>query len=277
MYSRFVIPPLLLTVALASSLLLTSCAPKPSGEDSSSKPVLLYSYYFNAEGENRYPADGNFSEYMMELQKDFEVRVHAEPLNEETLSDVKVLLIANPNDKAVEGFPPPHHVNDSDIETLTAFVINGGGLITNHNQEKHNLETENFNRLLAQFGIQTTEDYTEAKAIELSEDTPIIGGLMWAYIIGNSIQIDSDHPASPFAIVTNDVSQEPLKGTWNAEGILMAGAEPGKGKVLVITDSGWVLNAALNGEEAGGVVIENHDNREIARKLARWAAGLVVN
>lgn len=274
MYSRSITPPLLLAAALAFSLLLTACGPKPSAENASAKPVLLYSYYFNAEGENRYPADGVFSEYMKELETDFEVRVHADPLNEETLSDVKVLLIANPNDKAVEGFPPPHHVNDSDIKTLTAFVNNGGGLITNHNQEKHNLETKNFNRLLKQFGIHTTEDYTEAKAIELSEDTPIIGGLMWAYIIGNSIQIDSDHPASPFAIVTNDVSQEPLKGTWNAEGILLAGAEPGKGRVLVITDSGWVLNAALNGEEAGGVVIENHDNREIARKLARWTAGL---
>ena len=54
----------------------------------------------------------------------------------------------------------------------------------------------------------------------------------------------------------------------------MAGAELGKGRVMVTTDSGWFLNAALNGEEAGGVVIENHDNREIARRLARWVGGM---
>ena len=48
----------------------------------------------------------------------------------------------------------------------------------------------------------------------------------------------------------------------------------GKGRVIVTTDSGWFLKAALNGEEAGGVVIENHDNREIARRLARWVGGM---
>lgn len=143
-----------------------------------------------------------------------------------------------------------------------------------HNQENHNLETVAMNRLLARFGMEVSDDYTDAKALRIPKDAPIIGGLLWAYIIGDSVQIDPSHPAAPRAIVTNDLSQKPLKGTRDAEGILLAAAEPGKGRVLVITESGWILNAALNGEEAGGVVIKNHDNREIARRLTRWVAGL---
>lgn len=264
----------LLIAALFSVLLLSGCGQTSSVEESSGKPVLLYSNYYNAEGENRYPADGNFSEIMKEFSKDFQVRVHADALTAESLSDVKVLLIANPNDKAVDGFPAPPHVNATDIETLTRYVKNGGGLITSHNQANHNLETVAMNRLLGRFGIRITDDYTGAKAIRIPGDTPVIGGLLWAYIIGDSIKIDSSHPASPHSIVTNDLSQEPLAGDDNAEGILMAGAELGKGRIMVTTDSGWFLNAALNGEEAGGVVIENNDNREIARRLARWVGSL---
>ncbi len=266
--SRFVL------AALVSMILLSGCGQKEAGEKSSGKPVFLYSNYYNAEGENRYPADGNFSEIMKEFSKDFQVRVHADALTAEALSDVQVVFIANPNDKAVDGFPSPPHVSAADIEMLTLYVENGGGLITSHNQANHNLETVAMNRLLGRFGIQITDDFTGPKAIRIPEDTPVVGGFLWAYIIGDSIKIDSTHAASPHAIVTNDLSQKPLVGEDNAEGILMAGAGLGRGRVMVTTDSGWFLNAALNGEEAGGVVIENNDNREIARRLARWVGGM---
>ena len=264
----------LILAALFSMILLSGCGQNETSEESSDKPVLLYSNYYNAEGENRYPADGNFSEIMKEFSKDFQVRVHADALTAEVLSDVKVVFIANPNDKAVDGFSAPPHVSAADIKTLTLYVKNGGGIITSHNQANHNLETVAMNRLLGSFGIRITDDFTGPKAIRIPEDTPVVGGLLWAYIIGDSIKIDSSHPASPHSIVTNDLSQKPLVGDDNAEGILMAGAELGNGRVMVTTDSGWFLNAALNGEEAGGVVIESHDNREIARRLARWVGGL---
>jgi hypothetical protein len=273
MYSRFLFPFRCLVALAASLLFLIGCGTKEAS-DSSAKPVFLYSNYYNAEGENRYPADGVFSEFMDLVGQDFEVRVNADPLTAKTLSDVKVLLIANPNDKAVEGFPAPHHVTDADIKTLTTFVTNGGGLITTHNQENHNLETVQMNRLLGRFGLTITDDYTDAKAIRIPKEAPIIGGLLWAYIIGDSVQINSSHPAKPHSIVTNDLSQKPLKGERNAKGSLLAAAEPGKGRVLVITDSGWILNAVFHEEEAGGVVIKDHDNIEIARRLTRWVGGL---
>jgi glyoxylase-like metal-dependent hydrolase (beta-lactamase superfamily II) len=64
---------------------------------SKGKPVLLYSRYYNAEGENRYLPDGAYKEVMQRLREDFEVRVHNQPLTRETLAGVSLLLIANPS------------------------------------------------------------------------------------------------------------------------------------------------------------------------------------
>jgi hypothetical protein len=52
----------------------------------------------------------------------------------------------------------------------------------------------------------------------------------------------------------------------------MASAEPGRGRVIVVTDAGWLANFALNEEGVGGVAIKGQDNWEICRRLARWAA-----
>ena len=82
----------LLVVSALLSLLVAS------NSLAAEKPVFLYSQYFNAPGENRYPAGGNYSQAMDALRKEFTVRTNAEPLNAQTLADVKVLLIANPND-----------------------------------------------------------------------------------------------------------------------------------------------------------------------------------
>lgn len=64
------------------------------------KPVLLYSRYFNALGETRYQPDGNYKEVLTRLRGEFEVRIHAEPLNAKSLAGVNAVLIANPSDKA---------------------------------------------------------------------------------------------------------------------------------------------------------------------------------
>src|SRR5712691_221136 len=74
------------------------------------KPVLLYSRYFNAVGEARYQPDGTYKEILTRLRDEFDVRVHSQPLNVQTLAGVHVLLIANPSDKAVGTNPPPAHI-----------------------------------------------------------------------------------------------------------------------------------------------------------------------
>ena len=157
---------------------------------------------------------------------------------------------------------------------LTEFVGQGGGLIVSGNQENHNLEVEDMNKLLAQFGIQATNLYTDAKKLVLPKETPVIGGLRWAYYTGNLLLLDPTHPAKPRVLVMNDLNQKPPKGTRDQAGCLLAAAEPGRGRVVVVTDSGWLADWAFNEEGIGGVAIKGQDNWEIFRRLTRWAAHL---
>ena len=208
------------------------------------------------------------------MREDFYVRVNNQPLTRESLKGVKLLMIVNPSDKAVGASPPPAHVAGADIKVLTEFVEKGGGLIVSGNQENHNLEVEDMNKLLAHFGIQATNLYTDAKKLVLPKETPVIGGLRWAYYTGNLLQIDPSHPAKPRALVLNDLNQKPMIGPRDQPGCLLATAEPGQGRVIVVTDSGWIADFALDEEGVGGVAIKGQDNWEIFRRLTRWAARL---
>jgi len=260
---------LLLSLAVLSQ---TAIWANGHGADLTAKPVLLYSRFYNAAGDNRYLPDGAYKQVIQRLRQDFDVRVHNQPLTLEALAQVKLLMIVNPNDKAVSNNPAPPHVSAADIQVLTDFVRNGGGLIVSGNQENHNLEVDDMNRLLAQFGIQATNLYTDAKKLVIPAGTPLIGGLRWAYYTGNLLRVESSHSAKPRALVLNDLSQRPEKGTRDQAGCLLATAEPGKGRVVVVTDSGWLADWAFAEEGVGGVAMKGQDNWEIFRRLTRWAA-----
>jgi hypothetical protein len=233
------------------------------------KPVFLYSRCFNAPGEARYLPDGNYKDLLQRLSNDFRVRVNGEPLNALSLRDVDVVLIANPSDKAAGTNPPPHHVDARDIKELTAFVERGGAMVVMGNQENHNLEVEHMNALLKQFGIQMTNLYTDAKLLPIPDGTPAIGGLKWAYYTGNLLLLDPNHPAKPRALVTNNLAIKPPKGTRDQAGALMAVANPGKGHVIVVTDSGWLADWAFDEKGVGGVALHGQDNYEIFRRLVK--------
>jgi hypothetical protein len=260
--------------ALAAASFLAASAALLFGADSApaKKPVLLYSRYFNAEGEKRYLPDGTYKAILEKARDAFEVRVSNEPLNRQTLAGVNVVLIANPSDKANGQNPPPHHFSDTDIRELTRFVENGGGFVIMGNQENHNLETEDTNKLLAHFGMQFTNLYTDAKKLVLPATAPVIGGLRWAYYTGNLVLLDSNHRAKPRPLAQNDLTQKPPKGTRDQEGVLMGASEPGKGRVIVVTDSGWLTDDALSEKGIGDVAIKGQDNWEIFRRLVLWAA-----
>lgn len=238
-----------------------------------SKPVFLYSRYYNAKGENRYEPGGSFKDLMRRLEQDFVARTHDRPLTAKELADVNVLLICNPSDKAASNNPAPPHISSADIEVLTDYVRKGGGLIVTSNQEDHNLDVEDMNKLLSKFGLQFTNVYTDFKKLTLPKSTPLIGGLNWAFYSGNQIQIQQGHPARPRAVVSNDVNQPIVKGSRNPAGVLMAIAEPGKGRVVLTTDTGWMNDVAFSGEGIPGVAIKEQDNWEIMRRLSLWAAG----
>jgi hypothetical protein len=258
---------------LAASLLV-SCIASVAAADSPAqkKPVLLYSRYFNAVGETRYLPDGTYKEILTLLRNEFDVRVHRQPLNAQTLAGVNVVLIANPSNKAAGTNPPPPHVSAADIAALTRYVEQGGGFIVMGNQENHNLEIDDMNKLLVCFGLQWTNLYTDVKKLVLPKETPIIGGLRWGYYTGNLVLITPDHPARPRPLILNDLAQKPLKGSRDTPGALLAVAEPGRGHVAVITDSGWLSDDALSEKGIGGVAVKGQDNWEIFRRLAHWAA-----
>ena len=235
-------------------------------------PVFLYSRNFNAAGEARYLPDGNFKELLRRLSQDFDVRANDKPLTAETLTGVKVVLIANPSDKAVEGHPAPHHFEARDVAALTKFVNGGGALIVLGNQENHNLETEDTNQLLRQFGLRFTNLYTDAKLLPLPMTTPIIGGLKWGYYTGNQVLIEAKHAAKPRALVMNDLSIKPAKGDRDTPGALLGIAEPGKGRVIVVTDAGWLADFSFDDTGVGGVSLKGQENWEIFHHLAQWAA-----
>lgn len=261
-------------VKLTAILLVLSSAALTAAPAARIKPVLLYSRYYNAEGESRYLPDGTYSGVLQQMRDDFDVRIHNKPLTSETLTDVKLVLIANPSDKAVGKNPAPSHFSKADVEALTKFVRTGGSLIVMGNQENHNLEIDDTNKLLSHFGIQFTNLYTDVKRIVVPKETPIIGGLAWAYYTGNSLALDKTHAGKPRALVANDLTQKPLSGSRNSPGVLLAVSEPGQGRIVVVTDAGWITDSALKGEGIGGVAIKEHDNWEIFRHLSRWAAGL---
>ena len=96
--------------------------------------------------------------------------------------------------------------------------------------------------------------------------------MRWAYYTGNLVLIDAYHPAKPRPIVLNDLGQKPAKGARDQNGVLLAVAEPGRGRVVVVTDSGWITDTAMDGRGIGDVAIREQDNWEIFRRLALWAA-----
>lgn len=236
------------------------------------KPVLLYSRCFNAVGETRYLPDGSYKDVLEKLGKDFEVRVGSTPLTRDTLKGVAVVLVANPNDVAVGTNAAPRHVVAADILELRRYVNEGGGFIVMGNQENHNVEVKHMNSLLSAFGLGFTNAYTDVKRLVLPKDAPIVGGLAWAYYSGNQVLLRTNAPGRPRAVAVNDLSQKLAGGTRDVAGVLLAVSEPGRGRVVAVTDSGWISNDALSGKGIGGVAIEKHDNFEIFRRLALWAA-----
>ena len=234
------------------------------------KPVLLYSLHFQAAGENRYAPDGAYREVLGRLRESFEVRVSAERPSAKLLAGVDVVLLANPNDRAHGTNPPPPHLAAQDVRTLGQFVERGGGLIVLGNQENHNLEVTDLNRLLRRFGLGLTNRFHDAKLIAVPSAVPAIGGLRWGFYTGNEILTVPGHRARPVAWITNDVAQPTLTGQRNGPGVLLAASSPGKGRVVLATDAGWITDNALKDLGIGGLNLRGQDNWEIFRRLCLW-------
>jgi hypothetical protein len=259
--------------AFVCAATLFAICPLHAAADGGAKPVFLYSRYYNAQGDNRYLRDGAFREALDLLTNEFEVKTSSAPLTRESLAGVKVVLIATPSDQPVGNGPRPPHMNRQDANAISSWVSKGGALIMMQNQENHNLEVRDMNLLLGRFGIEATNVYTDAKLLRIPSSNSVLGGLRWAYYTGNGLQLKPANPGRPKPLIPNDLSQKPAKGTRDTEGALVASATPGKGRVIVATDSGWICDWAFNGQGVGGVGFKEHDNQEIWLRMVRWAAG----
>jgi hypothetical protein len=80
------------------------------------------------------------------------------------------------------------------------------------------------------FGMQFTNLYTDAKLLPVPRSQPVIGGLNWAYYTGNLVLLDTNNLSRPRALVMNDLSIKPPKGTRKpgrrAHGRITAGQGP---------------------------------------------------
>src|SRR5277367_985957 len=99
-----------------------SCLTIFAAESATNKPVMLYTRYFNAPGENRYLPTGNFKDMLAKSRTEFEVRADSDPITSKSLADVNVLVIANPDDKADGTNTPPHHISSTDAKVISRFV-----------------------------------------------------------------------------------------------------------------------------------------------------------
>ena len=100
-----------------------------------------------------------------------------------------------------------------------------------------------------------------------------VGGLRWAYYSGNRVEL---LPSAQKGIhcrgwYLNDPKDRPDRGDRSAAGYLLASSEAGQGRVLAVTDCGWIVNNAMNGVGINGLYMPDHQNAEIMTRLVRWA------
>lgn len=82
------------------------------------------------------------------------------------------------------------------MATLRKLAEQDGGLIIMDNQENHNLQCVNLNKLLARFGLEFSTRFTDSKHIVVPKEAPVIGGLAWGYYAGNLVALTRVTPPS---------------------------------------------------------------------------------
>lgn len=82
------------------------------------------------------------------------------------------------------------------MATLRKLAEQDGGLIIMGNQENHNLQCVNLNKLLTRFSLEFSTRFTDSKHIVVPKEAPIIGGLAWGYYAGNQVTLTRVTPPS---------------------------------------------------------------------------------
>ncbi len=219
-----------------------------------------------------HPADSSYWRAAEALSvRDFVVKANVErPLCQEALGGCEVLVIAHPSDPAWErttGKGSPR-LSAPELEAIESFVRGGGGLIVlgETEQEKYG---NNLNALLARFGLrlenETVQDYEHCVGpptwvlAELRDGGRGREGDLLARVrsacLYRATTISTSNGARVLARAHASASAPGAP--------LIAVAEPGRGRVVLVADSD------LFGDDC----IDELDHRTLWTNIAYWARG----
>ncbi len=178
------------------------------------------------------------------------------------LADAKVYIIVDPNFVSTPANPHynphPNFVTPEQASTIAAWVHNGGVLLIFDN-DAANGEFDHLNILAQKFGIHFNKDLAshvigsdhEMGRIKLTSPSPI-------FRAAHSIFIKD------MCTLTVQPPAEAIER--NKDGVLMAIATYGKGKVFAVGDP-WVYNEYTDGRN----LTPEFQNLRAAQDMARWA------
>jgi len=227
-------------------LLLVGCAqPKPS---------VWYCLAYNTPNNLQYKvdetSDRGWSRVHASSASQVRWRVDAETPTKERLRDVDLVVILNPEAKPWEGGAAPRLMQDADIEVLVDYVKTGGALLFASNQDyKHNIEKPQSNRLLQHFGMRMGNEDIGVKQLEIPKTNSAVGGLRWRFFFGSGVTLTKSGQCRREVWAWNDPQAPTLEGKPGDRVPLMAAAEVGSGRVIVVGDSGWTANGTIGHDD----------------------------
>ena len=229
------------------------------------KPIVWYCRTYNLPNHRHYgvddTADRGWSRVHESLGSCVRWRVDAEMPTAERLRDVDLVVILNPEAESWEGGPAPHLMSDEEVGLLADYVEGGGALLFMSNQdEKHNIEKPRTNRLLERCGMRMRQGDIGLKILDIAEETPVVGGLCWRFFFGSPVELVEGAAAQAQVWAWNDPDAPTPEGEPGERVPLMAAAEVGAGRVIVVGDSGWTANGTIGLD----------DNWPILWRQIRW-------
>jgi hypothetical protein len=199
---------------------------------------------------------------------DLEVAVHeAGPLRDRVLEGADVLVIAHPSDAAWERIVPggPPRLAEDELEAVEAFVRGGGGLIVLGESEQAKYG-DNLNELVGRFGIEIANDTVSDYQRHLSAPHWILADLERPEHGVDLLARVRDACFYRAGTLTVGEGTQVLARTSATASTprapLLAAAEHGEGRVVVLADSD------LFGDDCLGEL----DHEDLWLNLVHWAA-----
>lgn len=209
------------------------------------------------------------------LGKEFAIRIHEEPYTDAVLANADAVLLINPDNPRLN--PKAVILTDGEIAALQQFVRAGGSLIIMTNsggRSDEDFEGVQLRKLLRSFGLDCNRDDTHYSDNVVGPEHPWFYDVpVFHYGAGCTIQI-LPHAERPAVLMEN--YSDAGYPDRNVRGPGMVLVRPGKGKVILVGDTGsWTGNMSRPWAENTRVLQQLF--RQIKLDLgvapAQWSAG----